>query len=97
PGLSLSVESFNREELGFLLSRLPGKDILIYKENRQIKTLYLREGKYYFETGQVKAILDEKTFRLLDVRFLTPCVKEYHFTFAAEMSIILKGATAVPF
>ena len=97
PGLSLSMESFNREEHGFFLSHLPEKEILIYKENRQIKTLYLQQGKYYFETGQVKAILDEKTFRLLDVHFLTPCVKEYHFTFAAEMSIILKGAVAVPF
>jgi len=91
PGLSLSIASFNRENEGFLISHLPERDILIYKEKEQVKTLYLQNGKYYFETGQVKAVLDEITFRLIEVNFLVPCVKEYHFTFAAEMSIILMG------
>ncbi len=92
PGLSLSVGSFNREDHGFLLSSLPDKDILIYKEKENIKTIYLQDGKYHFETDQVRAILDAETFAPIEVFFQAPCIKEYHFTFAAEMSIILKGA-----
>ncbi|MEI7981837.1 MAG: FAD-dependent oxidoreductase [Bacteroidota bacterium] len=95
PGLSLSTESFNREEEGFFLSHLPEKDILIYKEQGRIKTLYQNDGKYYFETGQVKATLDAATFAPQEVIFLTPCIREFHFTFAAEMSIILKGAQQI--
>jgi hypothetical protein len=50
-------------------------------------------GNYIYETKQVRAMLDPETFRLREVVFKTPCVKEYRFTFAAEMSVILKGAT----
>jgi len=92
PGLCLSVEAFKREDQGYFLSMLPGKNILIHKEENRIKTLSLEGGQYFFETEQVQAVLDPITFRLRDVKFLFPCIQEYHFTFAAEMSIILKGA-----
>lgn len=92
PGLSLSVETFNRETQGFFLSSLPDKDILIYKEKGNIKTLYLQDGKYHYETEQVRAVLDANTFAPIEVFFQAPCIREYHFTFAAEMSIVLKGA-----
>jgi len=92
PGLCLSVQSLNREGAGFYLSRLPEKLVLIYKEQASIRTLALAGDTYIYETNQVKAVIDPNTFKLIDVRFLTPCVKEFHFEFAAEMSIILKGA-----
>ncbi len=97
PGICLSIESFNKEERGFFLSRLPEKLVLIYKEKEIIKTLSLLDGKYMYETNQVKALIDPDHFDLLDVRFLTPCVKEFHFEFAAQMSIILKGAMQLNF
>ena len=37
-------------------------------------------------------MIDLTDFSLIRVEFLTPCTKEYHFTFAAEMSIVMKGA-----
>jgi len=40
----------------------------------------------------VKAVINPVDFSLAEVSFLTPCVKEVHFSFAATMSIILKGA-----
>ncbi len=95
PGLSLSLESFKQEREGYYLSKLPGKNILIYKEKKMIKTLTLEGDRYIFETDQVKAVLEASTFRPLDVKFNTPCMKAYHFTFAAAMSIILQGAEQV--
>jgi putative selenate reductase len=91
PGLHLNVSSLNEEGTGFFLSRLPDRNILIFKEQNHIRTIFVRDGLYYYETDQVKAVLNPD-FTLSEVQFLTPCVKEFHFTFAAEMSIVLEGA-----
>jgi len=92
PGLCLSIPSLNTEGEGYYLSRLPGREILIYKQKESIKTLTLTDNKYLYETEDVKALIDPSDFKLVKVEFLTPCTKEYHFTFAAEMSIVIKGA-----
>jgi putative selenate reductase len=92
PGLCLSVHTLNDEGSGFFLSRLPDRTVLIFKEQGHIRTLSLAGGLYHYETEQVKAVIRPDDFSLADVKFLTPCVKEFHFTFAAEMSIVLKGA-----
>jgi len=92
PGLCLSIETLNLEGEGYFLSSLPGRDVLIYKHHDSIRTLTLSDNKYTYETEQVKATINPFDFSLLDVKFLAPCVKECQFTFAAEMSIILKGA-----
>ncbi len=92
PGLCLSIPSLNTEGEGYYLSRLPGREILIYKQKESIKTLTLTDNKYLYETEHVKAFIDPSDFRLVKVEFLTPCTKEYHFSFAAEMSIVMKGA-----
>ena len=49
PGVCLSVESLNDEGTGYFLSRLPGKVVLIYREQDSIRTLGLMDGKYYYE------------------------------------------------
>jgi putative selenate reductase len=92
PGLCLSVASLNAEGEGFYLSRLPGRDVLISKQKENIRTLTLTDKKYLYETEHVKALIDPSDFRLINIEFITPCTKEYHFTFAAEMSIVMKGA-----
>jgi putative selenate reductase len=92
PGLCLSVKSLNREGTGFFLNRLPQMPVLIYKEQEHVRTLSLTGGRYVYETDQVKAIIRSDNFALVEVKFLVPCVKEFHFEFAAEMSIILQGA-----
>ncbi|MCX6277221.1 MAG: FAD-dependent oxidoreductase [Bacteroidetes bacterium] len=92
PGLCLSIQSFNEEATGFFLSRLSDRLVLIYKEQNHIRTLSLVENNYIYETDQVKALIRKDDFSLIEVKFLTPCVREFHFTFAAEMSVILKGA-----
>jgi putative selenate reductase len=93
PGLCLTVKSLNAEGSGFFLSRLPDRMVLIYKEQNHVKTLSLLNDQYIYETDQVRAVIRKDDFSLIDVNFLTPCVREFHFTFAAEMSIILQGAT----
>jgi putative selenate reductase len=92
PGLCLSVKSLNAEGSGFFLSRLPDRLVLIYKEQNHVKTLSLQNDQYIYETDQVRAVIRKDDFGLIDVHFLTPCVREFHFTFAAEMSIVLQGA-----
>ncbi|MFZ4521955.1 MAG: FAD-dependent oxidoreductase [Bacteroidales bacterium] len=91
PGVHLSVKSLNQEGVGFYLSRLPDKLVLIYKEKESIRTLTLTGGTFLYETNQVKAKISPENFNLLEVKFLTPCVKEVHFEFAAEMSVIMRG------
>jgi putative selenate reductase len=95
PGLCLSIETLNLEEEGFFLSRLPGRDILIHKHRENIRTLTFADGKYTFETDQVRAVFHPSDFEIIDTEFLTPCVKEYRFVLAAEMSVIMKGAMEV--
>jgi len=97
PGLCLSIQTLNQEGEGYFLSQLPDRQVLIYKNKESIKTLSLIDGKYLYETDQVKATINPENFSIQDVRFLTPCVKQYHFTFAAEMSIIMKGAMQLAF
>lgn len=92
PGLCLSIESLNNESEGYYLSRLPNRDVLIFKHHESIRTLTLLDGLYIYETDQVKASIQPEDFKILDVEFLTPCVKECQFTVAAEMSILMKGA-----
>ena len=92
PGLCLSVQTLNEEGSGFFLSRLPDRTVLIFKEQGHVRTLSMVNGLYHYETDQVKAVINPDDFSLIEVKFLTPCVKEFHFTFAAEMSIVLKGA-----
>lgn len=95
PGIHLSIKSLNKEENGFFLSRLPEKSVLICKEKENVRTLSLMDGHYVYETDQVKATINNDNFALLDVKFLTPCIKEVHFEFAAEMSIIMRGAMQI--
>ncbi len=92
PGLCLSIDAFNREQEAFYLSRLPGKDILIFKHHEAIHTLTLSDGTFTYETDQVRAVIRPQDFMLQSVEFLTPCVKECSFGFAAEMSLIMEGA-----
>jgi putative selenate reductase len=91
PRISLSVSPLNEAGSGFYLSRLSGQVILIHKDQDHVRTLSLIENQYIYETEQVKAVINSCDFSLVDVKFLTPCVREFQFTFAAEMSIILKG------
>lgn len=95
PGLCLTVATLNHEGSGFYLSRFPDRDILIFKEKEYVRTLTATGDRFIYETDQVKAVLRADDFRLETVEFLTPCVKEFHFNFAAEMSIILKGARQI--
>ncbi|MBK7030195.1 MAG: putative selenate reductase subunit YgfK [Bacteroidales bacterium] len=92
PGLCLSIESLNNESEGYFLSRLPNRDVLIFKHHESIRTLTLIDGLYIYETDQVKASIQPEDFSILEVQFLTPCVKECQFNIAAEMSILMKGA-----
>ena len=50
-----------------------------------------------FETDHVFARFSKDDFKLLEVKFKTPCVKQVQFEHAAEMSILIKGADKLVF
>ncbi len=92
PGLCLSLATLKQEGQGFYLSRFPEKMVLIYMEKGHTRTLTREDDKYIYETDQVRAIFDAGTFAPVEVKFLTPCVREFRFGFAAEMSVVMQGA-----
>ena len=95
PGLSLSMESFKSEKQGYFLSTLDEKKVLIYKEGNIIRTLTMKDGRYIYETDQIRATINPADFSLAEVKVLTPCVKEFSFAFAAEMSVVMQGALQI--
>jgi hypothetical protein len=92
PGLCLSIDAFNREQEAFLPQ--PGCQGKTFSSSHQeaIHTLTLSDGTFTYETDQVRAVIRPQDFMLQSVEFLTPCVKECSFGFAAEMSLIMEGA-----
>ena len=88
----LSIQTLKTEDEGFFLSRIGERKVLIFKHKESIKTLSLENGQFVYETEQVVAVINPSGFSLLEVRFLTPCVRECQFTFAAEMSVVMQGA-----
>jgi putative selenate reductase len=96
PGICLSVETLNREGAGFYLSRLPDRTVLVHKEQEHVKTLTRTGDHLIYETDQVKAVINPGDFSLAEVTFLTPCVREFRFEFAAEMSVIMNGLEHAP-
>jgi putative selenate reductase len=97
PGFYLTISSFNEAEEGYYLAKLKDKNNLICKENGSIKTLTELPDEYLYETDHVFARLSKDEFKLLEVKFKTPCVKQIHFQHAAEMSILIKGADNLVF
>ncbi len=97
PKFWLTLESFNKAEEGYYLSRLKDKKNLIYKNGKQIVTLSAFDDEYLYETNHVIARFSKDGFRLLDYSVLTPCAKQIRFHDAAEMSILLEGADGLVF
>ncbi len=95
PKFWLTTTSFNEAEEGYLLSVLRGKKNLIHKRKGSYATLTEISDKYIYETDFVSATFARETFRLTEVKFLTPCIKEAHFLKAAEMAVLLQGAESL--
>lgn len=92
PGICLSEDSFNLEKEAYILRHLPDRKVLVYKNDEQFELLYLEKGRYYYETGDVKATIHPTDFNIMHLKFLTDKAKTIQFASAAQMSIILKGA-----
>jgi putative selenate reductase len=96
PGLCLDIKTLREEGTGFYLNRMPDREVLIYMEQEHVRTLTFQDQKYYYETDQVRATMNPD-LSLHEVRFLTPCVKEFDFRFAATMRMVLEGARQLVF
>jgi len=95
PKLWLTIPSFNKAQEGYLLTRLKGKTNLIFKRQNTIFTLTELPDEYLYENDYVFGRFSKEEFRLLEVKFQTPCIREAHFMHAAEMSVIMQGAKKI--
>lgn len=95
PKFHLTTKSFKECEEGYMLSVLKDRDILIFKQKGGIKTLTENRDEYIYETDHVYARFAKSTFKLIETKALTPCVRQIQFQHAAEMSIIMEGAKRV--
>jgi len=95
PKFYLTIKSFNETENGYYLSKFSNKLVLIYKLKNQIKTLTLQDNIYIYETEQVIAKFNFVDFRLIDVKFIVPCVVHSTFNIAAEMSVLIHAAESL--
>jgi putative selenate reductase len=96
PGFCLDIKTLREEETGFYLNRTSEREVLIYMEQGYVRTLSCQDNHYIYETDQVWASLNPD-LSLQEVRFLTPCVKEFDFRFAATMRMVLEGARLLVF
>lgn len=97
PKLYLTISSFNQAAEGYYLAKLKDRKNLILKQNDHITTLTELSDEYIYENDYVIGRFTREGFRLSEVRFKTPCIREAHFRMAAEMSILLKGADELVF
>jgi putative selenate reductase len=97
PRFYLTISSFNSVNEGYFMSRLKDRKNLIFKKDGSIATLTELPDEYIYETDYVFGRFSKNEFKLLEVKFKTPCVKEIHFDHAADMSILLKGADNLVF
>jgi putative selenate reductase len=95
PRFYLTIVSFNEASEGYFLSVLKDRKNLIHKHKGSFATMTEMADKYIYETDFVSATFARETFRLTEVKFLTPCIKEAHFRKAAEMALLLQGAESV--
>lgn len=95
PKLHLTTQSFNQSSEGYMLVKLADRINLIYKENKEVKTLTETENFYIYETDYVLARFQKSDFKLIEAKTKTPCVRQVQFQHAAEMSIILQGAKQI--
>jgi putative selenate reductase len=97
PRFYLTISSFNEAEEGYYLAKLKDRKNLIFKQQGSIETLTELSEEYMFETDHVFARFSKDEFKLLEVKFKTPCVKQVQFEHAAEMSILIRGAEKLVF
>jgi putative selenate reductase len=97
PRFYLTISSFNSVKEGYFMSRFKDRKNLIFKKDGSITTLTELPDEYLYETDYVFGRFSKNEFKLLEVKFKTPCVKEIHFNHAAEMSILIKGADNLVF
>jgi putative selenate reductase len=97
PKFYLTISSFNEAEEGYYLAKLKDRKNLIFRQSGSIKTLTELPDEYLYETDHVFGRFSKSDFKLLEVKFKTPCIKQVHFERVAEMSILIKGADNLVF
>ncbi len=91
PKFYLTTKSFNNATDGYFFTNLPNKKVLIYKEHGGMRTIEKSNNEWIYETDHVYAKFKCSDFSINEVKFKTPCVKQAHFTVAAEMSVIFES------
>ncbi|MFH1322082.1 MAG: FAD-dependent oxidoreductase [Bacteroidota bacterium] len=92
PNFYLTQKSFNEAENGYFIIKSGKKIILLFKDGKNTSSLTLDDNIYLFENEDVATRFNKKDFRITDIEFMNPGIREYSFKMATEMSILLEGA-----
>ena len=85
PRFHLSKDSFNKEESGFFIDG----NVIKYKENGSVQSLFENEDHYIYETKEVKANFGINDFSISDVILKSESTPQFEFRKAAEMYFLL--------
>lgn len=87
PRFHLSEDSFNKEESGFFIDG----NVIKYKENGSVQTLFENEDHYIYDTEEVKATFGINDFSISEIMFKDESFNTADFRKAAEMIFLLKN------
>jgi putative selenate reductase len=97
PKFFLTFSSFKEAEAGYYMAKGIDRINLISRLHGITETFSELSKEYLFESDLVFARINKDDFKLLEVKFKTPFVKQVHFEHAAQMSILIKGAVNLVF
>ena len=79
--------------IGYFIEKRNNSSTIFYKSANEIAKLTDENNQSYFENSVVKATFNKAEFKLNEGVFKSHYIKEYKFRKAAEMSILLEGAS----
>ena len=95
--LYITEDAFRDAATGYYLDGTPDQPSLVFKNGDVQETLTEAAEGFVYETPGFRALIDKDDFRILDVTFLSPEVKEVQLWQAAHMKIVLQGAVSLLF
>jgi putative selenate reductase len=92
PRVYLTESAFNEAEEGYYMAMTKERKNLTFRQKGNIESLIELHDEYLYESVLVFARFSKGEFKLLEVNFKIPDVKQVQFEHAAVMSIIMSGA-----
>ncbi|MBI4646328.1 MAG: FAD-dependent oxidoreductase [Bacteroidia bacterium] len=92
PKFYFNFRNFNASDNVYFINFFGGTATIMYKNEREIKTLTRTNEIYFFDTNKVIAKFRNTDFSIIDVSFKQTNLQEITFRDTVEMSILLEAA-----